>query len=289
MRLTLRLTSSMRLAHRGRGHRLPAVDEPAGEDPLPHRGLDRPPEEDDPAVEHADRAGRHLGIEVEDEPAGRADQPRRLAVLQRAELQGSPAARAEAEVLVSRPSSRDDYSRRTFMLHHRAVPRDRAQGPEPAVLRGQARPEPPARDQRPRGQGAGPGRPGRGRGARTRRPGRRRGSASPPCSASPTSPAPTPSPSTCPRWSRRWWPRWRSAPSPRSAITTRRSYKALPDELGRHRPRAGRGGAEGHRGAGRASRSRTSTSSSRCSATASSIRSSAARARAASRSAPRGG
>ena len=55
-----------------------------------------PLQEDDAAVHHADRAGGHLGVEVEDERARPADQARRLRVLEDAPGQGARAAGAEA-------------------------------------------------------------------------------------------------------------------------------------------------------------------------------------------------
>src|SRR5688500_14451959 len=84
-----------RLAHRRAGHCLPAVHEAAGEDPLPQRRLDGSPQQYDPAVDHADGAGGHLGVEVEDEPALRADQPFRLPRRDDARLERAAAANAE--------------------------------------------------------------------------------------------------------------------------------------------------------------------------------------------------
>ena len=82
VRLTRRCDFLQRLADRGRGDRLASVHEAAREHPGADAGLDRPLEEHDPAVHHADRAGGDLGVEVEDEVAGLAHQALRLGLLE---------------------------------------------------------------------------------------------------------------------------------------------------------------------------------------------------------------
>ena len=81
-------------AHRGLFHRLTPVHVTAREDPLPPRGVDGAPHQDDAALQERNGAGRHLRVLVPDEAAGGTDGT--LAALDQAQPQRAAALRAEA-------------------------------------------------------------------------------------------------------------------------------------------------------------------------------------------------
>src|SRR4029434_3826176 len=85
------------LAHGGAQDLLAAIDEAAGNDPLPVSGLDGPLDHDDViAVVADDRRHRDFGILVEDETALNADQSIRLGRFQCAQLEIGATQRTEA-------------------------------------------------------------------------------------------------------------------------------------------------------------------------------------------------
>jgi hypothetical protein len=86
-----------RLAHRRRGQRFTAVDIAAREYPLAIARLDRSTDQDDPpALRLDDRSDSDFRIEIEHEPAARADGALRFRSLQRSTLERSAAPGTEA-------------------------------------------------------------------------------------------------------------------------------------------------------------------------------------------------
>ena len=65
----------------------PRSTNPPGNTHSPFCGLDAALQQHDPAVGPADGAGGHLGVQVEDELAGGADEALRLALLQQPRLE----------------------------------------------------------------------------------------------------------------------------------------------------------------------------------------------------------
>ena len=80
------------------GQRLAAIDVSARKHPSAVARLDGAPHQDDPiAGDLDDRADGDLRVEIEDEPAPRADRPLRFGALQQAAFERAAASRAEGE------------------------------------------------------------------------------------------------------------------------------------------------------------------------------------------------
>src|SRR6185369_17440858 len=86
-----------RLAHGAVGHGLAKVHEPARKRPQPTARVDRTPREEDGAVLLGNGRGHDLGVQVEDEPAARADFLLTVVGRHRLDREGGAAEGAEAD------------------------------------------------------------------------------------------------------------------------------------------------------------------------------------------------